>query len=253
MREATQTMGCRMPSLVSQQISDIQAALAALGYKGRLLPVFRSLQLPAGSKLSLQFADSVLTSAKGRSKLVLDGTLQINADDGPSTGLVRVDVEKIYRLRGERPIDLVLKLKLLIGIEADLHVPGDLEFGRSAIHRAESYSYLQSLVADALQIARNLQIDPCESTLCGPAIRIEARLLADLALGRTGVVRSSKQTASSEFAACTTAACEWLQHRVLPELRSVVGRLSRKDQFMIPDRAALTDSRAPMPQLVLVR
>jgi len=242
-----------MPSALPHQISDIQTTLAALGYKERLVPVFWSLGLPAGSKLAVQFAESVVTSTKGRSKLVLDGTFQINADDGPSAGLVHMEVEKVHRLRGERPIDLVLKLKLLIGIEIDLHVPSELEFGRSAIHRAESYNYLQSLAADALQTAINLQVDPLENTLCGPAIRIEARLLGELALGRTGVVRSSKQTASRDFASCTTAACEWLQHRVLPELRSVINRLSRKDQFIVTDRAALVDNPAVKPQPFLVR
>ena len=227
-----------MHSVSPHQIDIIQAALAARGYKSGILSAFRSVELPAGSSLALQFGDEVPRGLKGLPTVILNCTCQINADDGPSAGLICLGVEKVHQVRSEQSFDLALKLKLRVGIEADFHVPSELVRGESAIQRAESYVYLESLLADAHETVTSLRIDPLENTLCGPAIRIEARLFGDIALGRTGVIRSPKAVVSSDYVRHASAACEWLRHRVLPELRSVIHELTGKSRVIITDRPA---------------
>ena len=233
-----------MPSVSPHQIDMIQAALAARGYKSGIMSAFRSVQLPAGSSLAIQFGDDVAVERNGIPKVVLSGTCLINADDGPSSGVISLAVEKTHQLREKKSFGLALKLKLHVGIEADFHVPSELERGRSAIQRAESYVHLQSLVADAFETVRSLRIDPLDKALCGPAMRVEARLLGDIALGRTGIMRPCNAAVSSDYVRHTSAACEWLRHRVLPELRSVIHDLTKKNRVITQDRSALLDAQA---------
>lgn len=234
-----------MPSASPHQIDILQAALAVRGYKSEILSAFRSVELPSGSALATQFGDEVAVDSRGRTRVILNARFQINADAGPSAGLICLGVEKAHQIGGELPFELALKLKLQIGIEADCCVPSELERGRSAIQRAESFAYLQSLLVDARETVRSLRIDPLENAVCGPAIRIEARFFGDIALGRTGVMRSPKAAVSSDYVRYTSAVCEWLQDRALPDLRSVLDALSRKERFVITDRPALLGNQTP--------
>lgn len=234
-----------MPSEPLHHIDILQAALAARGYKSGIVSAFRSVQLPAGSALAIQFGDEISVPSKGLPKIILNGTCQINADDAPSAGVICLGVEKAYQVRDGRPFDLVLKLKILVGIGADLQVAHELEFGKSAIHRRESHVYLQSLVADALQTVGSLRIDPRETTSCGRAMRIEARLFGDIALGRTGVIRSCNAGVSSDYVRYVSAACEWLQQQVLPDLRSILDELAGKARSIMTYRPALLDNQKP--------
>lgn len=240
-------MGSRMSSVSPHQIDIIQAALAARGYNSGILSAFRSVQLPAGSTFAIQFADEIAVEPKSLPKVILNGKCQINADEGPSVGVICLGVEKAHRIRGARPFELVLKLKLQIGIEADFHVPAELARGGSSIQRLESYVHLQTLLADASDTLRSFRIAPLDNALCGPAIRIEARFFNDIALGRTGVTRSCNATVSADYVRYASAACEWLQHRVFPELRSVIRDLTREHRFIDQDRQAPAHNQAPTP------
>lgn len=231
-----------MSSASPHQIDILQAALAARGYRSEILSAFRSVELPAGCALATQFGDEVAVDPKGRTKVILNARFQINADAGPSAGLICLGVEKAHQIGGERPFELTLKLKLQIGVEADFCVPSELERGRSAIRRAESYAHIHSLLVDAHETVRGLRVDPLENALCGPAIWIEARFFGDIALGRTGVARSRKPAVSSNYVRYTSAACEWLQHRALPDLRSVLDALTIKERVSIADRPGLLDN-----------
>jgi hypothetical protein len=243
--EAMQTMEFGMPSVSPHQLDAIQAALAARGYTSEILSAFRSIQLPAGSTMTFQFGDEIVADPKGRPKVNLQTVCQVNADDVPSAGVVSLGIEKSHQFCDDRPFLLALKLKLQLGIDADFHLPRELERGGSAIQRVETYVFLQSLLSDACETIKSFSIDPADDAPSGPAMRIEARLLGDIALGRSGVVRSIGQAASADYVRFAAAACEWLRNRVLPELRCVVHDVTKKGRAIVGHGASPFDNLAP--------
>lgn len=215
-----------MSSVSPREIDHIQAALAARGYKSELsLPLLKG-RLAAGSAISFQFGERIASGARGLPQLILKGAFQINADEAPSYGSVRLTVEKTRTIWSDRPFELALNIDLQLAIKADFSLPDELVLGSSAIQGAYAYHHLQGLVADSVQAVLGLPIDKQSSASVGPAMRIEARLFGDLAIGRSGMVKPTEAAVSRNYQWHALAACDWLQERVLPELGLVMRDLT---------------------------
>lgn len=217
-----------MSSLLPREFVHIQAALAIRGYQSDAAFSGSMAGLEAGTTIALQFGDRVEAGSHGVPRVTIHGTIQINGDDGPSAGAVRLTLRKSGPGTTSRAIELALDVNLQIAIEQDCGLPEDLRLGVSAIQSAQAYHHLQGLITDAAGVARETVVAPRRTGVSGPAMCVRARLLGDLAIGRAGLAQSSDRKVSQECQRAWLAACDWLQQRILPELRLIIRDLSPK-------------------------
>ena len=215
-----------MLARLPKEIGAIRAALAARGYESDMSLPGRPLRLRPGSTIAIQFAGQVLIGPKGVPQLIVDCAAQVNADEGASTDAMHLIIEKAHAVRSDPRMDLALKISLSLAVDADFCLPGQLTLGRSAIQSANAYCHLQGLVADARDTIRSLIVDPHRIDSSGSPLRIQARLLGDVAIGHSGLVRPHQSTCSQDYVRCSLAACDWMQKRLLPDLRLVMRSLS---------------------------
>ncbi len=122
--------------------------------------------------------------------------------------------------------DLALTIDLGLALRDNLRVPDDLQQAEASIHSAWTYRYLLDLVEDMREALRGVAVSSACKGWSGPALRLEARVVGDLTMGRTGVVRPCSQASSHDYKRLALSACDSLTRRVLPELRQVIRELS---------------------------
>ena len=215
-----------MSWLPSNEIESIRAALAARGYRAAAPLLLVAASLPAGSTMLMRFGDRIETGRDRQRELMICGTFQINGDAAPSDGLARLTIEKSFAVGEEHPFGVAVRIDLEVAIMAGARLSNSLKRGTSSIERASAYRYLRALVVDADETVRGLPVDPHREGISGPAVGLEARLVAELALGRTGLIGAGGRAVSRDYVRAMLAACNRLQKRVFPELRQVVRDLS---------------------------
>ncbi len=238
-----------MSSVLRRDIETIRRALAARGYRSEVASIWRRGELRPGSALAIQFGEATAAGSNGHSRLFIDGIVQINADEQASQGLVHLVIEKADQVITDRSLELSLKIDLHLAIDANCRLPNELRLGVSAIQSGYAYRHLVGLLADANETIRSLPLGQQRRSGGSPAASIEARMVGDLAIGRTGLAQSSLQTFSQNYRDSVLSACNWLQQRALPELRLVMRDLAgtRYGSKRQPGRSPIANDPVVIP------
>jgi hypothetical protein len=212
-------------------VDRVRAVLNACDYRSAAVLVAGTHSLAPGCIVSLQFGDQIATGAGGAKCLTIRCSIQING------GATRVRGVTCWQIRGLfRPP--VGSDGLCIAVEADLILGSCVGLTDVLAHGGEAYRYLRLLVADAHATLCDLRIDDEGGREAdGPVVRIEAKFLDDLAVGRSGLASSTEPRIALHRVSTTMghlrmlrAACDCLSDEVLPDLaravRSVLLRAS---------------------------
>jgi len=224
--------------------------MRARGYDVAAAPApSRGDRSSADVSLTAQIGDRVTAADGGAPMVAIDCVLCVNASDPPAQA-TRWKAVKVYSSSSDRQrADLAFRIAVTVVGEA---TP---EFVRDQVRR--NFGQLWVLIADAraalaeLPFVRERRL---ASDQVGPVAVIEASVIADLLIGRSGVRKSTYPSfLASEVAPCALA-CDGLADVILPDLLQAICaivEMSPEDLLSASDRplaeATPSHSGAPRP------
>jgi hypothetical protein len=160
----------------------IRELLAASGYGNADAAVRERYSLPAGCGISLQFGEPIAENGNGVPYSTLRCNLVLNGSEAHSGHATRWTVDKAVRiLAGGDRFSLAIEVKLVLG--SRVFLDDILTYG------GDAFRHLRLLIADARATLSAMPgADEAADSVDGPALRIEARYIGDLAAGRSGFV-----------------------------------------------------------------
>jgi len=172
--------------------------------------------LSRGCAVSLRFGDEIVMGTSGTTRLTIRGSLRVNGEDERGAGVTCWQIRKsFYRRVGSE--------RLEFAIEADVILGGGIALGDVLADGGDVYHHLRLLITDARDTLRDLYVtDGSPNGAASPVLIIEATFLDDLAVGRSGLVASSRSDPSGCHLRTTAAACNLLKDDVLPDLARAV-------------------------------
>jgi hypothetical protein len=224
----------------------IRELLAASGYGNADAAVRKRYSLPAGSGLSLQFGEHLTVNGDGVPHSTLCCDFVLNGNE-PLAGYAACwTAAKVVRTSaGGDQGSLAMDVRLVLGSGVFLE---DIR-----IHGADVFRHLRLLLADARATLLSLPVaDETVAGADGPALRIEARFIGDLAAGRSGFVggRAAGDGKSKASAAhpgmvrisprrqqALAAACDCLADRIVPDLARALRRLIAREMVSMRRKA----------------
>ncbi|WP_448044313.1 hypothetical protein [Bradyrhizobium liaoningense] len=194
--------------------------------------------------VSLRLGDRIVVGAAGTARLTIRGSLRINGDDGRVSGMTRWSIRKSFRHRVESE-------QLEFALEADLILGNGIELADVLGQGRDVYRHLRLLLADARDTLDDLPVDrAAPDGSGGPGLLVEAKLLGDLAIGRSGLVASGGAGPSLGHLRVTAAACDWLRDGLLPDIaRAARAMIRRPSSERLPVRADTTTQPHPWPHV----
>jgi hypothetical protein len=204
-------------------IDRVHAVLDACDYRSAAVPVAGAHSLAPGCIVSLQFGDEIATGAGGVKCLTIRCSIQIGGHDIRVRGVTCWQIRGLFQPSGGSG-------GLRIAVEADLILGSGIRLADVLANGGEAYRHLHSLIADAHATLYDLRIDDSGSREAdSPVMRLEAKFLGNVAVGRSGLVASAGPRTASHRASTTArhlrmlrTACDCLRDDVLPDLARAV-------------------------------
>lgn len=204
-------------------VDRVRAVLEACDYRSAAVLVAGVHSLAPGCIVSLQFGDQIATGAGGAKCLTIRCSIQISGRDARVRGVTYWQIRGSFQPSGGSG-------GLRIAVEADLILGSGIRLADVLANGGEAYRHLHSLIADAHATLYDLRIDDTGSREAdSPVMRIEAKFVGDLAVGRSGLVASIEPHTASHRVSTTArhlrmlrTACDCLRDDVLPDLASAV-------------------------------
>jgi hypothetical protein len=204
--------------------------------------------LSRGCAVSLQFGDHIVTGANGTTRLAIRCSLRVNGEDDRAAGVTCWQICKsFYRRVGSE--------RLEFAVEADVILGSGIVLADVLAHGSDVYRHLRLLIADARDTLRDLHhADGSPKSAASPVLLVEAKFLGDLAVGRSGLVASSRPDPSGRHLPMIVAACDWLKDGVLPDLaravRAMILRVS--SSLRLPAQVDVMMESRPCPNDQLI-
>jgi hypothetical protein len=204
-------------------VDRVRAVLDACDYRSAAVLVAGAHSLAPGCIVSLQFGDQIAAGAGGAKCLTIRCSIQTSGRDTRMRGVTCWQIRGLFQ-------PSVGSGGLRIAVEADLILGSGVRLADVRANGSEAYRHLHSLIADANATLYDLRIDDKASGEAdSPVMRIEAKFLNDLAVGRSGLVASTVPRITSHRVSTTTrhlrmlrTACDCLRDDVLPDLARAV-------------------------------
>ncbi|HXH46575.1 MAG TPA: hypothetical protein VNK51_22405 [Bradyrhizobium sp.] len=196
----------------------LRAVFDACSYRSAVVVLGGRHCLPAGGRLALQFGDVLAFEPDGTASATLRCSLTLNGDDGLDDRVSRWDITKVITLGTGRE-------KLRLKVEADLLVGSRVQLADVIRHGDAVQNHVRLLIADARAALDELG----RARSSAAALRIEARFVGDLVVGRAGFLKSALQStspAATQFGVdVNRTACDWLTNDGLPRLTLEMARM----------------------------
>ncbi|HLH10696.1 MAG TPA: hypothetical protein VKV77_02330 [Methylovirgula sp.] len=201
---------------MTRPVDHLRSALNAQGYKSAAPRRVTSHPIVTGCALALHFGDRLSATAEGRELLTIRACLELGGQGSGPADVIHCRIQK----QDLRPI---APGWAALAIEIDVFLAGELITSEISLHAARLYAHLQRLVQDAYAMLERVPVDEIgPPNMAGPVVRIEARLLGDIAAGRSGLAAANRPRMSARHRQVSQAACEWLMDTVMPELAGAV-------------------------------
>ena len=217
-----------MPKL-TLSVDRLRALLDAGGYESAIVVAHGQHDLPVGCNVALEFGDRITRDVDGTTHMPITCSLVLNGSERRVAGVTRWRIGKTLSMTLDQD-------RLLLTIDAELLLGSTIELDDVLLRGGEVLRHLRLLLADARATLGNLPVDDRRGDEFPPRLRIDARFAANLAVGRSGLVRRRSFDGdrppipgriTMHRARGAMAACDGLADHVLPDLaramRAMIG------------------------------
>jgi hypothetical protein len=186
--------------------------------------------------VSLQIGDRISVADDGTTRLTIRSALLVGAGDDPMARMTGWRISKLFQRRAASE-------QFEFELDADLILASGNSLARFLSRGPDIDRHLKSLISDArATLCDRVAANAYTNEPAHPVLRIEAKFRGDLAVGRSGLIASRDARPSARHLRIMTAACDWLNDTMLPDLARAVRIAMRQ---AVPSLAVLDLADAP--------